>query len=374
MKALVQAAESGFLPDALIRVGIRQLLRARLREEGADNVEAASNRYAEVLEQLRREPVAINTQEANEQHYEAPTGFFAQVLGPHMKYSACYWPERTQSLADAEDRMLSLYAERADLEDGQSILDLGCGWGAFSLWAAARYRRSRVLAISNSSSQKAFIDRRALELGLDNLAVRTADINQLAQGPSSTRSESAPAVGEASPSGMADDLTGRFDRIVSVEMFEHVRNYATLLASVAQWLKPEGKLFVHIFGHRQLMYPFETEGSANWMGRHFFTGGLMPAQDTLLHFQDCLRIERRWLLSGRHYEKTARAWLRNLDANRKAVGAALEPALAASAAATPNSRIQRQRWRLFFMACEELFGWNNGNDWLVCHYLFEKRG
>ena len=270
--------------------------------------------------------------------------------------------------------MLALYAERAGLADGQSVLDLGCGWGALALWAAARYRRSRIMAISNSSSQKAYIDRRALALGLDNLQVRTADINQLAAQASGSRHPTAPASPEEPPSAMDFDLNRRFDRIVSVEMFEHVRNYPALLASIAQWLKPHGKLFVHIFGHRQLMYPFETQGSANWMGRHFFTGGLMPAQDTLLHFQDPVRIERRWLLSGRHYQKTARAWLRNLDANRKAVRAALEQAVAADGPLTANSRIQAQRWRLFFMACEELFGWNKGNDWLVCHYLFGKRG
>ncbi len=374
MKPLLQAAESGFLPDALIRLGIRRLLSARLLEEGARSVETASARYADLLDRLRQAPVAINTREANQQHYEAPTAFFAEVLGPRLKYSACHWPAGTQSLADAEDRMLALYAERAELADGQSILDLGCGWGAFALWAASRYRRSRILAISNSSSQKAFIDSRALGMGLDNLAVRTADINQLAAGPSGSRSEAAPGGIGGPQGGIDDDLSQRFDRIVSVEMFEHVRNYATLLASVGRWLKPRGKLFVHIFGHRQLMYPFEAQGSANWMGRHFFTGGLMPAQDTLLHFQDHLRIERRWLLSGRHYQRTARAWLRNLDANRKAARMALERAAPTDGPQPAPGRLQAQRWRMFFMACEELFGWNDGNDWLVCHYLFGNRG
>ena len=365
MNLLLRAAEGGWIPDALIRLGIRRLLAARLRQEGAGDAEAASDRYAEVHNDLRQGPIALATREANAQHYEAPTGFFAEVLGPRLKYSSGYWPEGTQTLPDAEDRMLALCAERAGLADGQRILDLGCGWGAFALWAGARYRRSRILAISNSSSQKAYIDRRALAMGLDNVEVRTADINQLA----------AAANGTGEPqSGVDDDLNHRFDRIVSVEMFEHVRNYSALLANLAHWLKPRGKLFVHIFGHRHLMYPFETQGSANWMGRHFFTGGLMPAQDTLLHFQDHLRIERRWLLSGRHYQKTARAWLRNLDANRSAVRAALDSASTASGSSTPPSRIQAQRWRLFFMACEELFGWNGGNDWMVCHYLFSNRG
>ncbi len=374
MNPLLRAAERGFLPDALIRLGTRHLLGARLRQEGADDVEAASARYAEVLDALRQGPIAVATHEANAQHYEVPTAFFAQVLGPRLKYSAGYWPSGTHTLADAEDRMLALCAERAGLADGQRILDLGCGWGAFALWAGARYRRSRIVAISNSSSQKAYIDRRAIEMGLDNVEVRTADINQLAAGASASRDEAAPASTLEPQRRIDDDLNRRFDRIVSVEMFEHVRNYPALLAGIAQWLKPEGKLFVHIFGHWRLMYPFETEGGANWMGHHFFTGGLMPAQDTLLHFQDHLSIERRWLLSGRHYQKTARAWLRNLDANGKAVRMALNPASAASAPSKVSSRIQRQRWRMFLMACEELFGWNNGNDWLVCHYLFNNRG
>ena len=365
MKLLLRAAEGGLFPDALIRFGIRRLLAARLRQEGARDVEAASARYAEVLNGLRQGPIALATREANAQHYEAPTDFFAEVLGPRLKYSSGYWPKGTQTLSDAEDRMLALCAGRAELADGQSILDLGCGWGAFALWAGARYRHSRILAISNSSSQKAFIDRRALAMGLDNVEVRTADINRLAAAASGA---------EAPQKGIDQDLNHRFDRIVSVEMFEHVRNHSKLLASLAQWLKPRGKLFVHIFGHRHLMYPFETQGSANWMGRHFFTGGLMPAQDTLLHFQDHLRIERRWLLCGRHYQKTARAWLRNLDANRNAARAALDSACTANGPAMPPSRIQAQRWRLFFMACEELFGWNGGNDWLVCHYLFSNRG
>lgn len=379
MKALLRAAEGGLVPDALIRVGIRHLLRTRLREEGARDVEAASARCAQVLDELRQAPIALATREANEQHYEAPTDFFAAVLGPRLKYSAGYWPKGTQTLAEAEDRMLRLYAERAGLADGQSILDLGCGWGSFALWAGARYPRSRIVAISNSSTQKAFIDRQALALGLDNLEVRTADVNQLAAGASHATGPTEPARTAAPPGEIDGDLKRRFDRIVSVEMFEHVRNYPALLASLAQWLKPEGKLFVHIFGHRHLVYPFEAEGSGNWMGRHFFTGGLMPAQDTLLHFQDHVRIERRWLLSGRHYQRTARAWLRNLDADRHAVRRALEPAFAANAfgsngPAAADSRIQAQRWRLFFMACEELFGWNGGNDWLVCHYLFGSRG
>ncbi len=344
MKTLLDLAERGLVPDPLVRLGSRRLIGARLRAEHRNDVERASERTRSLLDELRKSPVALETAAANRQHYEVPEAFFRLALGPRLKYSACYWPDGVKTLAAAETAMLELYARRAGLEDGMRMLDLGCGWGSFTLWAAERYPNASILAVSNSSSQRRAIETRARELGLGNVRVRTADVNEL-------------------------QLDERFDRVVSIEMFEHVRNYATLLNRIAGWLDPAGKLFVHIFCHRSLMYPFETEGDGNWLGRHFFTGGLMPARDTLLHFQDCVGIERCWEVSGEHYAKTARAWLENLDANRAAAIEALGGAGDGTAA-----RRAVQRWRMFFIACEELFGWRGGSEWLVAHYLFGRRG
>ena len=239
--------------------------------------------------------------------------------------------------------MLARYGERAELADGQNVLDLGCGWGSFTLWAAERVPNSRFTAVSNSAGQRRHIEWQLRSRGLDNVRVITADVNDL-------------------------DLDGGFDRIVSVEMFEHVRNYALLLNRISGWLADGGKLFVHIFCHRNLLYPFEDNGDGDWMARHFFTGGLMPAADTLLFFQDDLRIERRWNVSGRNYARTARAWLDNVDERREPV-----TRLMAETYGEAESRRWVQRWRMFFMACEELFGYRDGTEWLVCHYLFSKR-
>ena len=335
---LMRLADSGCLPDAAIRAGIRVLLRRRLREEAAHDAEGRRARRRALLEELRRGPIAARPDLANAQHYEVPPAFFRAVLGPRMKYSACHWPPGVADLAAAETSMLELTAARAGIEDGMRILDLGCGWGAFALWAARRYPASRVVALSNSAAQGRFIDARARELGLDNVAACTADVNDWA-----------PA--------------GRFDRVVSVEMFEHMRNYELLLDRIAGWLAPAGALFVHVFCHRSLMYRFESTGSDDWMGRRFFSEGLMPAQDTLAQFQSPLRLERQWLLDGRHYRNTVRAWLGNLDADPAAAAAALAGADAAGAG------VLLQRWRIFFMACEEMFGFAGGTEWQVGHYL-----
>lgn len=334
---LIDAAERGWVPDLGIRVGIRQLLKKRLNEE------TSIETYQSLIDQLKSSDAAIETQAANDQHYEVPADFFRLALGPHLKYSSCYWPEGVTTLADAEAAMLKLYAKRAQLQDGQRVLDLGCGWGSFSLWAAQQYPASQFVAVSNSHSQKQFIDARAKQLGLDNLEVRTADINALT-------------------------IAEQFDRIVSVEMLEHVRNYQMVFENLAKWLRPDGEVFIHIFCNRSLLYPFEDKGQDDWMARHFFTGGLMPAADTLLHFQDHLKLDQRWQMSGEHYQKTARAWLENTDAKREEITTVL--AQTYSAASAP---VWVQRWRMFFMACEELFGYDSGKEWLVCHYRFVRR-
>jgi cyclopropane-fatty-acyl-phospholipid synthase len=339
---LLGLAERGLVPDALLRAGIRRLCAQRLRDEHAGNPDAAARRNAALIAELRQSPVAIHTDAANRQHYELPPGFFQACLGARLKYSSCYYPTGRESLDQAEEAMLSLYGERAELADGQDILELGCGWGSLTLWMAERYPNARITAVSNSRPQRAFIEARCRERGFANVRVVTCDVNRL----------ELPA--------------GAFDRCVSVEMFEHMRNYATLLGRIGGWLRPGGRLFVHIFCHRTLLYPFETAGEDNWMGRHFFTGGLMPAADTLLWFQDTLRIDERWLLDGTHYQRTADHWLERQDARAEEVMAILREAYGSAAP------LWFQRWRMFWMACAELFGYQNGQQWLVAHYLFAR--
>lgn len=333
-------AERGLLPDALLRLGIRRMCADRLRAERAGGLSAQGERQAQLIDVLRQSPVAIETAAANAQHYELPAGFFVQCLGPRLKYSCCYYPRGDETLAEAEDAMLSLYGERAELADGQRILELGCGWGSLTLWMAERYPKAHITAVSNSHGQRRHIEAQCRERGISNVQVLTCDVNTLTLEP------------------------GTFDRCVSIEMFEHMRNYQTLMQRIGGWLAPGGKLFVHIFAHRELAYPFETAGADNWMGRHFFTGGLMPAADTLLHFQQALRIEQRWLVDGTHYQKTANHWLQEQDSRRDAVMAVLRQAYG------DNARLWFQRWRMFWMACAELFGYADGQQWLVAHYRF----
>jgi cyclopropane-fatty-acyl-phospholipid synthase len=329
-------AERGLLPDPVLRWGIRRLLKDRLAEQARlpDDARAAFRR------ELEESPLALVPEKANEQHYEVPAEFYAGVLGPRLKYSGCHWPAGVETLAEAEEAMLRLTCERAGLEDGMDVLDLGCGWGSLSLWIAEHYPNCRILAVSNSRSQRAFIESRA---ATDRLEVRTCDVN-------------------------AFDPGRRFDRIVSVEMFEHLRNYQTLFARISRWLKDDGRLFVHVFCHREHAYPFETEGADNWMGRHFFTGGLMPSVELLPSFEDDLALDRLWRVNGYHYRRTAEAWLENLDARR----GTLLPVLAATYG-DGDAKRWFERWRMFFLACAELFGYRDGHEWLVAHYLFRRK-
>jgi cyclopropane-fatty-acyl-phospholipid synthase len=340
--AAIELCERGLLPDAVTRFGMRRLLAERLRMESAGGSEAEFERFRRRLSELRHSRVAIETQRANEQHYELPAEFFASVLGPNLKYSCGLWDPGVRDLAEAEDRMLALTCARAGLADGQDILELGCGWGSLTLWMASRYPRSRITAVSNSASQREFIHARATERGLGNVSVITADANDF-------------------------EATGQFDRVVSVEMFEHMRNYAVLMQRVSRWLRDGGKLFVHIFCHERLMYPFTTERGDDWMGRHFFTGGLMPSRHTLLYFQRELRIEEQWQVSGLHYERTANAWLELMDERRETILPVLVRAYGPADAARWFNR-----WRMFFMACAELFGYRQGAEWMVAHYRFVK--
>ncbi len=340
----ISLAESGFVPDGLVRIGIRALLRERLRELEVADAEHAMERHQAFLAQARHSPIALATEAANRQHYEVPAAFYERVLGPHRKYSCAYWRPETSTLAEAEAEMLERVAVRAALEDGQRVLDLGCGWGSFSLWHAKRHPRSRVLAVSNSKSQAEFIRGAAQRASIGNLEVVTADVN-------------------------AFDPRERFDRIVSVEMFEHVRNHGELLARIARWLDPQGLLFVHHFAHRRSAYPYETDGESDWMARHFFTGGMMPSDDWLLAFQEDLVVLRRHTVDGTHYQRTSEAWLANLDRAKPEILPILRETYGAG-----EERLWLQRWRLFFLGCSELFGFRGGQEWWVSHVLMGHRG
>ena len=338
-------AERGWLPDTALRWGMRRLCAQRLEEESEEGLQAQSERFSRRIAELSSSPLALHVDAANRQHYEVPAAFFQACLGHRLKYSSCYYRTGTETLDQAEDAMLELYGQRAGLANGQHILELGCGWGSLTLWMAEHYPDARITAVSNSHSQRQHILAQCKSRGFANVEVLTIDVNQL-QLPSAT-----------------------FDRCVSVEMFEHIRNYERLLGRISRWLKPDGALFVHIFAHRTHMYPFETLGEDNWMGRHFFTGGLMPAADTLLHFQRDMQLQQRWLLDGRHYQRTANHWLQRQDAAREQVMPLLVQTYGSDAAA----RIWWQRWRMFWMACAELFGYDDGQQWLVAHYLFRPR-
>lgn len=331
------------LPDWTIRAGIRRLLRQRLAEETRPNEAQQRGHLLAYVEDLRRRPIAESTRAANEQHYEVPTEFYQLCLGPRLKYSGCLYPTGAETLAQAEEAMLALYAERAQLADGQSILELGCGWGSLTLFMAERFPAARITAVSNSATQRQHIERAAAARGLSNVRVITCDMNTFAA--------------EA----------GAFDRVMSIEMFEHMKNYERLLANVSSWLKPDGKLFVHIFTHHKFAYHFEPQGPSDWMARYFFTGGQMPSHDLLAHFQENLRLAADWKVNGVHYQRTAEHWLDNMDRNQTRIMEIFAATYGPGAATKWWAY-----WRVFYMSCAELWGYRAGHEWLVSHYLFEK--
>jgi cyclopropane-fatty-acyl-phospholipid synthase len=337
---VLNAAEHGRLPDAAVRFGIRRLLKERLRDVRASDTEAWLSQF---VSQTLDKPIAVVPEKANEQHYEVPSEFFQIVLGRHLKYSSCLWSDGVASLDDAEAAALHETCDHAQLENGQQVLELGCGWGSLSLWMAERFPQSWITAVSNSGSQREFILARAAERGLSNLQVMTANVAEL-------------------------NFERRFDRVVSVEMFEHMRNHTELMRRIHGWLNPGGKLFVHIFCHRSVPYLFEADGESNWMGRHFFSGGMMPAEDYLVRCRGDFLPVNQWTWNGRHYARTCRAWLQRLDENRSRVVDVFR-----RTCPEHDPKLLMNRWRLFFMACEELFAWDRGREWVVQHSLFGSR-
>jgi cyclopropane-fatty-acyl-phospholipid synthase len=335
-------AEMGLLPDRVIRAGIRRLNKQRLEEIRADDLERAAADLNEFVARMHTSPIAPVPELANEQHYEVPAAFFDEALGTHRKYSCCHWTPATQSLDEAEAEALRITCERAGIEDGMSVLDLGCGWGSLSLWIAAHYPNCQITSVSNSASQREHIINEARERGLNNVTVLTRDMNEF-------------------------NSAEQFDRVVSVEMFEHMRNYPELFRRVSSWLKPRGRFFMHIFCHRTCAYEFVDSGPSDWMSRHFFAGGIMPSDDLPTRFQSDLGLLRQWRWDGRHYERTANAWLENMDARKSRIMPLFTETYGAE-----QAEKWFMRWRIFFMACAELFAHDRGQEWYVSHYLFER--
>ncbi len=339
----LQWSEQGYVPDKVIRHGIKRLLTERLIEiKHCDNEKMAEAQYR-FIKDMREAPIALLSEKANEQHYEVPAEFFHTVLGEHKKYSCCYWPEGVESLDEAEQLALLETCKHAQLNDGQKILELGCGWGSLTLWMAEHYPNSHIDAVSNSHSQREYIESIAASRGFTNINIITCDMNDF-------------------------DTAEQYDRVVSVEMFEHMRNWPQLYENINRWLNENGLFFKHIFVNRGVPYLFLDQSEDDWMSRYFFSGGMMPSDDLPLHFQEHLNLHRQWRWQGEHYEKTSNAWLQNMDDNKDSLWPLIEIAYGAD-----QAQKWWMRWRMFFMACAELFAYNNGQEWYVSHYLFGKK-
>jgi len=334
--------EKDLIPDYLIRTRIRQLLKQRLEDENKGGVELQQKHLMAFIENLKTSSIAVNTTDANEQHYEVPTPFYQYCLGKNLKYSSGYWKPGVTDIDTSETDMLEITCARAELKNGQKVLELGCGWGSLSLFMAAKFPESIFTVVSNSRTQKEYIDSEAAKRNISNLTVITADMNNFS-------------------------IEGQFDRVVSVEMFEHMRNYKLLMEKVASFLLPDGKLFIHIFTHKEYAYLFEVKDDTDWMSKYFFTGGVMPSDDLMSYFNDHLTVKKHWHVSGSHYGKTSEAWLANMDKHKSEIMPLFAQTYGREAATK-----WWVYWRIFFISCAELWNYNEGNEWIVSHYLFEK--
>jgi cyclopropane-fatty-acyl-phospholipid synthase len=335
--------EKNLVPDFLIRTGIRKLLKQRLNDEKKTTPELQKHHLLSLVEELKKSPIAVHTKDANEQHYEVPTEFYKYCLGKHLKYSSGFWKNGVHDIDTSEKDMLELTCERARLANGQEVLELGCGWGSLSLFMSAKFPKSNFTVVSNSRTQKVYIDEQAKERGITNLTVITCDINEFT-------------------------IDKKFDRVVSVEMFEHLRNYEVLFKKIASFLKDDGKMFVHIFTHKEYAYKFEVKDESDWMSKYFFTGGIMPSNDLFSYFNNDLVIKDQWIVNGMHYSKTSEAWLGNMTSNKSRIMPLFEKTYGKE-----NALKWWVYWRIFYMACAELWGYNKGEEWMVCHYLFTKK-
>jgi cyclopropane-fatty-acyl-phospholipid synthase len=332
--------EKNLLPDWLIRIGIRRLLRQRLAELAPQDHEDFRKKFAA---DLATQPIAINTSESKEQHYEVPTAFYQHSLGPRLKYSSGYYLQPTDTLAQAEEQMLSLTCERARLADGQHILELGCGWGSLTLWMAEKYPQARITGVSHSRTQREHITAEAQRRSLGNITIITCDMNDLALDPA------------------------QYDRVVSVEMFEHMKNWPRLMANIARWLKPGGHFFAHVFVHARCPYHFVVRDETDWMSKYFFTGGMMPSHDLFSRFQADLTLVADWVVNGTHYARTSEHWLQTMDRHR----ATIMP-LFARTYGEKHALKWWVYWRVFYLSCAELWNFRAGQEWHVSHYLFRK--
>ena len=342
MSFALKLAEKNLVPDWLIRIGIRSLLKDRLTEICSDRPENLQKHKIKFVNTMNRSPIAVDTNLANDQHYEVPADFYHYSLGINKKYSSCYWNNSTNTLNDAEQLALKKTCEHAELKNGHRILELGCGWGSLTLWMAKKYPKSKITAVSNSHSQRKYIESQAKQRKLTNVKIITCNMTEF-------------------------DTKLKFDRIVSVEMFEHMRNFAALYEKISNWLKKDGKFFKHIFVHKSAPYLFQVKDSNDWMSQYFFSGGMMPSIDLPLYFQSSLKIEQQWLWDGTHYAKTAREWLNNTDKNKTEIMNIFKDCYGSD-----QAELWLQRWRIFFMACEELWNYDQGQEWMVAHYLFSK--
>lgn len=343
LKVSMSALQMNVIPDMVLRFGVRKLLEGRLSEITKSTLEAQMQELLSFVQSLKQMPIAVHMEDANTQHYEVPTEFYHLVLGNRLKYSSAYFPKKDSTLDEAEESMFALYAERAQLQDGQSFLDVGCGWGSLSMYIAEKFPNSNVTGVSNSETQRAFITEECRKRGLSNVTIITCDMNVF-------------------------NIDKSFDRILSIEMFEHMKNYEKLLKKISSWLKPDGLLFIHIFVHKSIPYHFEDKGEDDWMSRNFFTGGTMPSSSLLLYFQDDVSIVNQWFVNGTHYARTSEAWLLKMDAQVKVIRPIFEKTYGEGEATKWIAN-----WRTFFIAVAEMFAFRNGEEWGVCHYLFKKK-